>query len=196
MSRYVQKIVFGSGAAVREWWVGWEIDGVSGQVDGLVNAERMSDNELKSIGVNEFQKVSRAMLNQIERRKVLRIRLNEPIDAMILATPVRIIDLSTGGAGIEHDRPLYPGKTIRLDFRHGERAHSMSFEVLRCTLKKQENGRSGVLYYSALRFADENSDARSALRGLVSHFVEMMVHEMRGSKRRSQTESAVDAPSA
>lgn len=57
MSRYLQKISL-KPYSDAEIWTGWELENRSGEVDGLVLADGMSDEELRSrYGVTEFQKI-------------------------------------------------------------------------------------------------------------------------------------------
>jgi len=54
MSRYLQKISllpYSDG----EMWTGWELEGRSGEIDGLVLADQLSEDEIKTkYGVEEF----------------------------------------------------------------------------------------------------------------------------------------------
>jgi len=57
MSRYLQRISLlpYSETAI---WTGWELEGRSGEVDGLVLADAITDHDLKvQYGVTEFQKI-------------------------------------------------------------------------------------------------------------------------------------------
>lgn len=57
MSRYLQKISLRP-YSDSEIWTGWELEGRSGEIDGLVLADGMSDEELAATyGVTEFQKI-------------------------------------------------------------------------------------------------------------------------------------------
>jgi hypothetical protein len=51
MARYVQRIAL----LGRERWIGWEIDGVGTEIPGLVLADEMSEDELRTRGVKEFR---------------------------------------------------------------------------------------------------------------------------------------------
>ena len=61
MARYIQKISLRPYSET-EIWTGWELEGLDGQVDGLVLAEAMSAEELARLGVSEFQKIPREYL--------------------------------------------------------------------------------------------------------------------------------------
>ena len=62
MARYIQKISLRPYSET-EIWTGWELEGLDGQVDGLVLAEAMSAEELAKLGVSEFQKIPREYLS-------------------------------------------------------------------------------------------------------------------------------------
>lgn len=62
MARYLQRISlypFSQG----EIWTGWDLEGLSGEIDGLVLAERMTPDELASYGVSEFQTIPRGYID-------------------------------------------------------------------------------------------------------------------------------------
>jgi hypothetical protein len=57
MARYLQKISLRPYADT-EIWTGWELEGRSGEIEGLVLAEGLSDAEVAArYGVTEFQKI-------------------------------------------------------------------------------------------------------------------------------------------
>jgi hypothetical protein len=56
LARYIQKISLVPFSA-QELWVGWELEGIDGNVAGLIYAESMSEVELKARGVVEFQRI-------------------------------------------------------------------------------------------------------------------------------------------
>ena len=62
MARYIQKISLRPYSET-EIWTGWELEGRDGQIDGLVLAEAMSEEELARLGVTEFQKIPREYLD-------------------------------------------------------------------------------------------------------------------------------------
>lgn len=62
MSRYLQKISlrpYSDG----EIWTGWELEGRTGEVEGLILADSMSDEELTRLGVTEFHKIPAALID-------------------------------------------------------------------------------------------------------------------------------------
>ena len=57
MSRYLQKISL-KPYSDAEIWTGWELENRSGELDGLILADGISDEELVAkYGVTEFQKI-------------------------------------------------------------------------------------------------------------------------------------------
>ena len=58
MARYIQKISLRPYSDT-EIWAGWELEGRSGEVEGLILAENMSAEDLAKLGVTDFQKIPR-----------------------------------------------------------------------------------------------------------------------------------------
>lgn len=56
MSRYLQKISLRP-YSESEIWTGWELEGRSGEIEGLILADGMSADELARYGVVDFQKI-------------------------------------------------------------------------------------------------------------------------------------------
>ena len=56
MARYLQKISLRPYTDA-EIWTGWELEGRTGEVDGLILADHMSDDELARLGVTEFHEI-------------------------------------------------------------------------------------------------------------------------------------------
>lgn len=57
MSRYLQKISLRPYSDT-EIWTGWELEGRSGEMEGLLLADGMSDEEIRDkYGVTDFQKI-------------------------------------------------------------------------------------------------------------------------------------------
>ena len=62
MSRYLQKISLQpfSDTVI---WTGWELEGRTGEVEGLILADDMSDEELAKLGVSQFQLIPKEYLD-------------------------------------------------------------------------------------------------------------------------------------
>jgi hypothetical protein len=57
MSRYLQKISLRPYSDA-EIWTGWDLENRTGEIDGLILADQISDDELRTrYGVQEFQKI-------------------------------------------------------------------------------------------------------------------------------------------
>jgi len=64
MSRYLQKISLRPYSET-EIWTGWELEGRDGEIEGLILADAMSDEEIAGLGVTEFQKIPKEYLADI-----------------------------------------------------------------------------------------------------------------------------------
>ncbi len=62
MSRYLQKISL-KPYSETDIWTGWELEGRTGEVEGLILADDMSDEELRKLGVTEFQLIPKEYLD-------------------------------------------------------------------------------------------------------------------------------------
>ncbi|HKR62284.1 MAG TPA: hypothetical protein VJZ00_01030 [Thermoanaerobaculia bacterium] len=68
MSRYLQKISL-LPYSDKEIWAGWELEGRTGEVEGLILADAMSADELRDkYGVTEFQSIPPEYLDTSEFR--------------------------------------------------------------------------------------------------------------------------------
>ena len=56
MSRYLQKITLRP-YKEGEIWTGWELEGFTGEIEGLILADGMTKAELARLGVTEFHKI-------------------------------------------------------------------------------------------------------------------------------------------
>lgn len=64
MGKYVQQISLVP-FSTAEIWVGWELEGVEGEIDGLVEATGMSNAALAKVGVYEFQFIPAAYVSEM-----------------------------------------------------------------------------------------------------------------------------------
>lgn len=56
MSRYIQKVSLRPYSDA-EIWTGWELEGRTGEIEGLILADSMSPDELARLGITEFHKI-------------------------------------------------------------------------------------------------------------------------------------------
>jgi len=66
MSRYLQRISLRP-YSDSEIWTGWDLEGRSGEIEGLILADAMSADELEAYGVKEFQKIPAEYLGDGEQ---------------------------------------------------------------------------------------------------------------------------------
>ena len=64
MSRYLQKISLRPYSDA-DIWTGWELEGHEGEIEGLILADAIGDEELAGLGVTEFQKIPKEYLADI-----------------------------------------------------------------------------------------------------------------------------------
>jgi hypothetical protein len=62
MSRYLQRISL-KPYSDTDIWTGWELEGRTGEVEGLILADGMPDDELNKLGVTEFQLIPKEYLD-------------------------------------------------------------------------------------------------------------------------------------
>ena len=65
MSRYLQKISLRPYTET-EIWAGWELEGRTGEIEGLILADNLSADELAKYGVIEFQKIPAEYIESAE----------------------------------------------------------------------------------------------------------------------------------
>lgn len=107
-----------------------------------------------------------------ERRRVNRITLETPMDGLLNKQAVRVIDLSTTGARVEHSTPMAGRKVVDLKLDTGEETLVVSCEIVRSRLQKSAADRQSIVYSSGLRFVDPVQESRGAIRALVASMVE------------------------
>ena len=64
MSRYLQKISLRPYSET-EFWTGWELEGRNDEIEGLILADAMTDEEIARLGVTEFQKIPKEYVADI-----------------------------------------------------------------------------------------------------------------------------------
>jgi len=65
MSRYLQRISLRP-YSDSEIWTGWELEGRTGEIDGLILADDMTADDLARYGVSEFQRIPEQYLDSGE----------------------------------------------------------------------------------------------------------------------------------
>ena len=67
MAKYLQKISLRPYSDT-DMWTGWELEGVEGEVEGLLLADAMPPEEIARLGVAEFQKIPREYVDLADFR--------------------------------------------------------------------------------------------------------------------------------
>ena len=76
MSRYLQKISL-KPYSDTEIWTGWELEGRTGEIEGLLNADNLSDDEIAQYGVTEFQNSNPALRSSASLSRSRRVLLSQ-----------------------------------------------------------------------------------------------------------------------
>ncbi len=102
-----------------------------------------------------------------ERRAAPRIQFaNRPPARVRGVRQVRLLDLSLGGAQIEHLDPLQPGVACVLDFPPPSEALNLRAQVVWCTVigrKRTREGESRLVARSGLQFTALTVEQQAAL---------------------------------
>jgi hypothetical protein len=67
MGLYIQKISLIPFSTL-ELWVGWDLEGMHGEIPGLIAADGMDEPELRALGVDEFQHIPHRYLGDLDLR--------------------------------------------------------------------------------------------------------------------------------
>ena len=104
-----------------------------------------------------------------DRRKVQRIRLEQPVRGHLSGMRVSVLDVSTSGARVEHSFPLSPDRLLRLHFIWDDQDVSLECNVTRC-ITEQARGSLRV-YNSGLDFTAVSGSSRKALVQMITELV-------------------------
>ncbi|MEO8216398.1 MAG: PilZ domain-containing protein [Acidobacteriota bacterium] len=104
-----------------------------------------------------------------DRRRVQRIRLEQPLRGHLSGMRVSVLDVSTTGARIEHSFPLSTDRTLRLHFIWQDQDVTLECHVTRCTTE-QARGTLRV-YNSGLDFVEGAGGSKRILVGMITDFV-------------------------
>lgn len=101
------------------------------------------------------------------KRRHARLTFKEPVQDLVTAThEVRILDLSLGGARVEHTNILRPGGMchLRVPLRN-QRVTLLCHVIWSQAVGRAEGGPrgTGLLFHSGLQFASVSSDTQTLL---------------------------------
>lgn len=107
----------------------------------------------------------------VERRKGRRVSIPGRPGGRVRATlEVRLLDLGTTGARIEHHSLLRPGVTCTLDLPQALGGLALSVRVVRSAVVGTATGPSGdqvLCYESGVAFVEPTKDQQAALEAIV-----------------------------
>lgn len=116
-------------------------------------------------------------MNGEDKRRIQRIDLEPAVDASFLSASVKLIDLSTAGARIEHAAPMKAGRQARLEFDFGGAQIGILCEIVRSRLQRSAIKVGAIVYQTGLRFVDPSEPSRVAVRQIVASIVTNRLRE-------------------
>jgi len=108
------------------------------------------------------------MTSNDNRRRLMRINLDAPIQAKVASSLVTLRDISATGARFDHSFPLSRGRDIVLEFVVGDEQVTITCEVTRCKLERVGADAS---YSSGVRFQDSGDGAIGSLKRIIADAV-------------------------
>lgn len=108
------------------------------------------------------------MKNRHYKRTVERIRLLPHLDAAAGSIKLELIEISMGGARLQHYQPLHVGTRINLRFAWGPDRVSIPAVVVRCSV---ERFGATSLFLSGVRFDTTDAQAKAQIKAMIGHFV-------------------------
>lgn len=105
-----------------------------------------------------------------EKRRIQRVRLVAPLQAEVDSSKVMVVDISAGGARIEHHFAVQVGSEVTFTVRNGEDLIALRANVVRCRLDRSVS-RDAIVYHSGLQFPDSEDAAVQTLLRLIRDVV-------------------------
>lgn len=106
-----------------------------------------------------------------EKRRIPRLTLEEPLLARMAEKNVSLLDLSNGGALVEHEFPLKAGSTVVLEFPWDGRPVRVTCSIVRTRLGRSTTRPGSFAYSSGLRFTDPTEASRTVVRQIVADMI-------------------------
>lgn len=103
-----------------------------------------------------------------ERRRIPRLTLQEPLVAKVSDRGVTLLDLSNGGALVEHDSPIKAGVKTVLEFPWNGESVRLTCVVVRTRLGRSSVKEGAFAYLTGLRFSDPVEPSRQVVRQIVA----------------------------
>lgn len=131
----------------------------------------------------------------VERRREKRLPLAEPIVARYGTSAVVVIDLSVGGALIEHYSRLDRDTERPLRLQWGSDDFGIRARVIRCSVDRILPGDDGLtIYRSGLRFEESDAEQVARLKELIHGVVAATLAEQRANARGDQPDTSREMP--
>ena len=128
--------------------------------------------------------MSRLQPNRPERRRKKRVQLSRAIIARFGAMGTIILDISDGGARIEHFSKLDLGRRTRLRFDWNGHIIEVEAQVVSCRVHRFSHGDDGAtVFQSGLQFLEFLGDAQPALKDMVATYVARSLAEQVANAR-------------
>lgn len=120
-----------------------------------------------------------------ERRRVQRIRLDQPVRATAGGVPAFVLDLSTRGFRIAHREPIAKmGDTCTLTFEWEGRHVGFRCVVKRTILQRtSESTFARNVYHSGVEIVHCSEPARETLETIVAHHIALAIDEQKANAR-------------
>ncbi len=123
-----------------------------------------------------------------ERRRLERIRFNQPLSGSTSQGSLSIMDMSLVGLRAEHPYPFAAGRPVRLEIEWSGRKVEFQCDVVRCRLVRSSvDGQ--VTYSSGLRFSQAAGESVLTPREMVLQLVTRALRERQGQSRRRSVDS-------
>ena len=116
-------------------------------------------------------------MNGLDKRRIQRLDLDQPLRASFLGSEVTLIDLSTAGARIEHPSPMKAGRQSKLEFDFSSARITVLCEIVRSRLQRSSVKSGAIVYQTGLRFVDPAEPSRAAVRQIVASIVTSRLHD-------------------
>lgn len=125
------------------------------------------------------------MTGFVERRRLQRVRLVEPLRGTIGATRIFVVDLSLRGLRVAHQDDIgAAGETVLVKFEYEGHGLTVRAEVKRTVLFKPAQGATGrAVYHSGLALSSVNESAAATLRDIVVSHVARALDEQKANAR-------------
>ncbi len=105
------------------------------------------------------------------KRRYARLTLKEPVAGDVTAShDVHILDLSLGGARVEHTNVLRPGSTCYIRLPLKQQVVTAMGRIVwskAVGLAEAEHGAAGLLYQSGMEFSGLSREAQSLLKAFL-----------------------------